>query len=223
MTSLFARLSTAAAFAFIAAIPALAADKAGIAPAPAAAPAEMVRDVAPFQGLYVGALLGHSAGLTNDAEGFKIPREGYTATGLLGYNHRLPGLVVGLEGDLGVTDISGSTNAGGFTVSGSNKVNGSLRARIGLPIGHTLVYGTGGFAMTNAKLAVETIGSQEKNTKGYVLGGGVESMLLGNMGLRIEALRYQWLDQGYTIGGMDTGKLGSHDTVVRAGLVFKLN
>lgn len=213
--ALLAALTSSAAYA---------ADKGG--PAPAAAPAPAVELASPFQGLYIGALLGHTAGSINDAEGFKIPREGYTATGVLGYNHRaMHGVVVGLEGDFGLTDISGATNAGGgFTVRGSNKFNTSLRARLGfVPLGHTMLYATGGVALTNAKLTVDDIGSQEKNTKGYVLGGGVESMLFGNLGVRVEALRYQWLDQGYTIGGMETPKLGSHDTVVRAGLVFRLN
>ena len=86
-----------------------------------------------------------------------------------------------------------------------------------------LEHATGGVALTNAKLAVDDIGSQEKNTKGYVFGGGLESCVFGNMCVRGEVLRYQWLDQAYTIGGADTGKLGSHDTVARAGLVFKLN
>ena len=214
----------AAALAVVLASPAIAADKGG--PASAAAPAPAVEMAAPFQGLYIGALVGHTAGSINDAEGFKIPREGYTATGVLGYNHRaLHGVVVGLEGDFGLTDVSGATNAGGgFTVRGSNKFNTSLRARLGfVPLSHTMLYATGGVALTNAKLAVDDIGSQEKNTKGYVFGGGLESCVFGNMCVRGEVLRYQWLDQAYTIGGADTGKLGSHDTVARAGLVFKLN
>ena len=208
-----------------------AAYSADLAGKPAAAPAApVVAETtlsAPFSGLYVGAMLGHAAGTLNDAEGFRIPKEGYTGSLIMGYNHRLglQGIVVGLEGDIGMTDMSGSTNAGGFTVSGSNKAAGSLRARIGvIPLhGHTLVYATGGAALTNNKLAIDGIGSQEKNTKGYVLGGGIESMLFGNMGVRVEVLRTQWLDQGFTLGGSDTGKLGSHETAVRAGLIFKMN
>ena len=139
---------------------------------PAPAPAAIVAPVAsvPFSGLYVGAMLGHAAGTISDGEGFKFPREGYTVAGAIGYNHRLPGIVVGGELDAGITDISGSTSAGGFTVKGSSKYLGSARARVGLPIGQTLVYGTGGLALTNAKLTAAGLGSDERDTQGYVLG-----------------------------------------------------
>ena len=201
------------------ALPAFAADKGG--PAPAA----VVAEPAPaFHGLYIGGMLGHSTGSISDAEGFKFPREGYTATGLVGYNHRLPGVVLGAEADIGVTDVAGTTNVDGFTIKGSSKYIGSLRARVGAPLGHTMLYGTAGVAMTNAKLAVVDIGSGERDqVRGYVYGGGIESYLFGNIGARLEVLRYQWDKESFTIDGHDTGKLRSHDTHVRAGLVFRLN
>jgi outer membrane immunogenic protein len=181
----------------------------------------------PFSGLYIGVLAGHATGTTNDADGFKFPRDGYTGTGLIGYNHRVPNashIVLGAEADLGLTGISGATNAGGFTVTGTNKVLGSIRARAGYAMASSMIYVTGGLAMTNAKLAVESIGSDSTNRlNGYVLGGGLETVLLGNLGIRIEYLRYQWRDQDYTIGGASTGKLGSHDDHIRAGLIVRLN
>jgi outer membrane immunogenic protein len=219
------RAALAALAALVLAAPSRAADKAG--PAPAVAQAAEPEFKAPFHGLYVATVIGHATGTTNDAEGFKFPREGYTASGAIGYNYRVPGmqgLVVGAEADIGVTDIRGETNTGGFTVSGSNKILGSLRARAGYTLGHTLLYGTGGLAITNAKLAVETVGSDSANRlNGYVFGGGLETTLIGNLGLRIEYLRYVWKDQAYTIGGADTGKLGSHDDHIRAGLIVRLN
>lgn len=205
--------------------PARAADKAG--PAAVATPAEPELRL-PFHGLYVGVLAGHAAGQINDAEGFKIPRGGYTATGAIGYNHRVPGMshiVLGGEADLGVTDIKGETSAGGgFTISGSSKVLGSLRARAGYALGSSMIFATAGLAMTNAKLAVDTIGSDTANRlNGYVFGGGLETTLIGNLGLRLEYLRYVWRDQSYDIGGQATGKLGSHDDHIRAGLIVRLN
>jgi outer membrane immunogenic protein len=199
--------------------PSRAADKAEppVTTAPAA-------DKLPFHGLYIGGLIGHATGQTRDAEGFTFPREGYTVTGLIGYNHRLPGVVVGLEADLGATDVAGSTSAGGFTVTGSSKVLGSIRGRIGRAFGESLLYATGGLAMTNAKLAVETFGANEHNrVNGYVFGAGFETFAFHNVGVRLEALQYRWQDQGFVIGGADTGKLRSHDTHVRVGLIIRLN
>ena len=48
-------------------------------------------------------------------------------------------------------------------------------------------------------------------------------MIFGNLGVRLEFLRYQWDRQNFSIGGEDTGKVKSHDNHVRAGLVIKLN
>lgn len=223
MRHLLARLGTALAFATIAAVPAFAADLAKPAPAPAATTAELVN---PWQGLYVGGYVGHSSGDLHDADGFKLPREGYVGGGLIGYNHALPGVVLGLEADLGVSDISGSTNGAGFTVTGSNKALGSLRARIGRPFGGSLMpYLTAGFAMQTGKLSIHDFGtSSDKNTKGYVYGAGVEMFpLASNLGMRLEALRYQWVDQSFSIHDVTTDKLGSHDTQVRAAVVVRLN
>lgn len=217
----------AAALAVILASPAIAADKGGPAPAPASA--TTVELVNPWHGLYVGGYLGHSAGTLNDADGFKLPREGYSAGGLIGYNHALPGVVLGLEADLGVSDISGETNGPGFTVRGSNKAIGSIRARIGRPFGGSLMpYVTAGLAMQTGKLSIHDLGtklsSSDENTKGYVFGGGVELFpFSSNLGLRLEALRYQWVGQTYHIEDVASPKLNSHDTAVRAAVVVRLN
>ena len=212
--------SLVAAIAALISVPAFAADKGGPAPAPA-----VVAEPAPaFHGLYIGGMAGIAAGQIRDAEGFKFPREGYTVSGLIGYNHRLSGVVIGAEIDLGVMDVSGSTSVDGFTIKGSSKVLASARGRIGLPLGHSMLYGTAGLAVTNGKLEVSDIGSNERNRiNGYVFGGGIQSYLFGNMGVRLEVLRYQWDDKAFTIADESTGKIKSHDTHVRAGLVFKLN
>ena len=202
------------------AVPAYAADKGG--PVVAQGPGETL--ALPFHGLYIGAALGHATGALNDTEGFKLPREGYTASALAGYNHRIPGLVLGAEADLGLTDVTGSTNAAGFTVSGSSRWIGTIRGRIGKPFGHTLLYGTAGVAMTNAKLAVDGAGSDTRDRiNGYVVGAGIEAAIFDNAALRLEYLHFRWGDAADTVGGADTGKLGSDDNAVRAGLIFKLN
>ena len=202
--------------------PAFAADKGG-APVVAQGPGETL--VLPFQGLYIGGAVGHATGALNDTEGFKLPREGYTVSAIAGYNHRLPaGIILGIEGDIGLTDVTGSTNAAGFTISGSSRWLGSLRGRVGKAFGHTMLYGTAGVAMTNAKLSAEDVGSDSRDRlNGYVVGAGIEAAVFDNASVRFEYLHYRWADQAYTIGGADTGKLGSHDNAARVAVTFKLN
>jgi outer membrane immunogenic protein len=207
--------------------PVHAADKAGpatIAPAVADASASELR--LPFHGLHIGAVLGHASGALRDAEGFQIPRDGYTVGGLIGYDHRLstlPGVVVGAEADLSVTDVSGSTGPGGFAVHGSSKVLGSVRARLGYSFGNTMLYATGGLGTTNAKINVDGLGSASNNhVKGIVYGAGLESYLIGNIGVRIEWLRFDWRGAGFASDAFDAGKFKGADDQIRAGLVFRL-
>jgi outer membrane immunogenic protein len=215
-----------AAIAGLIAIPAaaFAADK-GAPPVVAQGPGETL--VLPFQGLYIGGAIGAADGQIRDSDGFKLPREGLTASGFVGYNHRLvgvPGVVVGVEGDLGLTDISGSNTADGFTIKGSTKYVGSVRGRLGRAMGDSMLYATAGIAMTDGKIAVDDVGSASKNRiNGLVYGAGFESCFFGNLCPRIEVLRYDWRPEGLTSGAIDTGKLKSHDTHVRAGLVVRLN
>jgi outer membrane immunogenic protein len=201
---------------------AYAADKVAPAPVVAQGPGETL--ALPFQGLYIGGAIGAADGQIRDSDGFKLPRDGLTASGLIGYNHRLPGLVIGGEADLGLTDISGSQSAAGFTIRGSTKYLGSVRGRIGKAMGDSMLYATAGIAMTDGRVSVDDVGSASKNRiNGWVYGAGFESFIFGNMGIRLEALRYEWRPEGLTSDAIDTGKLKSHDTHVRAGLVFRLN
>ncbi len=215
-----------AAIAGLIAIPAaaFAADKGG-APVVSQGPGETL--ALPFSGLYIGGAIGAADGQIRDSDGFKLPRDGLTASALLGYNHRLanmPGIVVGVEGDIGLTDISGSQSAEGFTIRGSTKYLGSMRGRLGKAMGDSMLYATAGIAMTDGKIGVDDIGSASKNRiNGLVYGAGFETFLLGNMGVRLEALRYEWRPEGLTSDIIETGKLKSHDTHVRAAVIFPLN
>lgn len=223
------KLAIAALCGLVFTLPAFAADLAKPEPAKVAAEPELAL---PFQGLSIAVILGHAAGSIRDADGFQIPREGYTGGLGIGYDRRLssvPGLVVGavvvgVLADISLTEISGTQSAGAFAVHSSSKVLGTVRARAGLALGHTLLYGTGGLATTNGKVTFDGGGSADNNhVKGFVYGAGLESALFGNLGLRIEALRFDWRGAGFASDGFDAGKLRAHDTHIRAALVVKLN
>lgn len=206
-----------------------AADKRGLVPAPAALPPQ-VEQVPPkpaFSGVYIGAIVGHAAGTIRDGDGFSFPREGYSVGGLVGYNHRLPGvpaLVLGAEGDLAVTDVSGSSNSGGFTVSGSSRYLGGVRVRLGMPVDQVMLYVTAGPSVTNGRVGVSGIGAGDKaSIYGLSAGAGIEAFMFSNVGVRIEGLHTRWNDTSFSVDGLETGKLKSSETAVRAGLIVRLN
>ena len=206
------------------AFPAFAADKG--AP-PSVAAVDALPDAArPFHGLYVGAVAGAAAGSLRDAEGFRIPRDGLTAGGLIGYSARIsgvPGLVLGAEADLSATDISGSTSVDGFRITGSSKMLGSVRARAGVVMGQTLLYATGGLAVSNAELAVQSVGNASNNhVRGLVYGVGIEAVILGNLAVRVEGLQFDWRGAGFASDAFDAGRVRSEDRHIRAGLIVRL-
>lgn len=206
-----------------------AADKRG-SPAPQAAPAPLM-ERAPerpaFSGLYIGAAIGHAAGTIRDGDGFSFPRDGFSVGGLVGYNHRLPGmpaLVLGAEADLAVTDVSGSTSAAGFSVQGSSRYVGGARVRLGMPIEQVLLYVTAGPSVTNGRVGVDGVGAGEKSSiYGLSAGAGIEAFAFNNVGVRLEALHTRWNDTSFNVDGLETGKLKSDETAVRAGLIVRLN
>jgi outer membrane immunogenic protein len=222
MSTWIARLAFAAAALTVLVAPSFAADKG----APAAA------TVAPtqpenFNGPYIALLAGHSAGLIKDDTGFTSPRDGYSASAALGYNYRLPGtngIVVGGEADIGVGDIAGTTNPGGFVIKGSSKWLGSVRGRVGHNAGSTMIYATGGVAMSNGRVAVEGVGAADSDrVKGWVYGAGLETFIFGPLGVRLEWLRYDWRGTTFSSDSFgDTPKLKSHDDHIRLGVLVRM-
>ena len=87
-----------------------------------------------------------------------------------------------------------------FTYTASERLTwiGTTRARVGVPIGRTLVYGTGGLAYGRVELATSTTyntfadyrGSESLIAKGWALGGGAEFLLTDHATVRAEAIHY---------------------------------
>lgn len=208
-----AALHGAAVFFF--AIPALAdgEPKSFAAPAP------------PFSwtGFYVGAQLG---GLGNSSDisdplGASIFGNPNVATGAFvggqaGYNYQSGMMVYGLEADLALPQVEGTSTCSslsGSFINSSCKVGinafGSLTGRVGLalgPDGRSLVYGKAGAAWTSGGVSLvtndseqgfrgnpNTRGHTDLNNWGWTLGAGAEYALTGNWSVKAE---YDYADFG---------------------------
>lgn len=131
----------------------------------------------------------------------------------LGYNYDAGGVVLGLEGDF--TLVNGSdvfrrgpiatvvTPALSYTYGNTidPKYSASVRAKIGVPLGQTLVYAHGGWALTRAEIGADILSNggyskavlQNETFNGYIVGGGLEQKLGTNASVRLE---YSYTDQG---------------------------
>ncbi len=167
---------------------------------------------------------------------------GVVAGAQLGYNWRTGPVLYGLEGDLGYLGLGGNATTSyiplGYDTSTNTDTGFYLtaRGRLGVIVNSYLLYVTGGYfgadtdvsiyGACSALLACGTPtvqGSSSSFRNGWTIGGGLEAEMGGNWTAKIEYLYY---DLGSTtitttVGGLDTWKLETDGSLVRAGINFR--
>lgn len=189
-----------------------------------ASQAATAQDKQTFTGMYAGITAGYSAAVLQSSDPIDWAASGLQGGAYLGYGVQgVSGLYVGAEFDGVAKDIKWSaTDGAGTTVTASGHWLGSARVRIGQAFGPMMIYGTAGGAITDQKISVTGLGSDTDWRYGWVYGAGTEAMISRSIGLRLEALRYDFPDKSFWLGGA-TDKIGTQETVVRVGLTVKLN
>jgi len=230
------RLLLGAACTCLLASPTLAADLGGprrLPPPPSAYDDDLPPSRPPvWQGLYWGLSGGYGWGDSNssfDNSSFaSTDPEGYLASATVGYNMLLgPGLLVGIEGDLGVMDISADDEdvGDGIYRTSFGPWWGTLRGRAGFALGPLLLYGTGGLAFASLdEVSLDLQNDEASDSElraGWVVGGGAEFAFSQSVSAKVE---YLHMDFGSTDGLTAAGQSYSIDNqvdVVRAGLNFR--
>ena len=183
--------------------------------------------------IWTGAYVGFHGGVNwadLDTSFAAASSSAFTGGGHAGFNFGLGGVVVGVEADANYdgSDFSYGTASGG-TGSLSVDWSGTVRGRVGVPVGPVLLYATAGYAWTEATLAEKTAGggslSGSHSFNGVVYGAGLESYVMPNMSLRLEALRYDYSADTLSLSGAGASvqEIDPSDTIVRAGITFHLN
>lgn len=197
-------------------------------------------DEGPAAGIWTGLYYGVSAGYgfgrsdldydrNNHGFAFNEP-EGALGALSLGYNIQFPsGLLFGIEGDYGIMDISAADKAvfdGHAFQSEYGTFWGTIRGRLGVTIGRTLFYGTGGMAFMD--LTETAVGNTPGETalnedfkQGFVAGGGIEHALTPHLSVKAE---YLHMDFGRFDGLAANGDAFSFENkvdLVRAGINYK--
>lgn len=183
-----------------------------------------------YWGLSGGYGWGDSEASSSETTSADTDPEGWLASVTVGYNMLFGNLLVGVEGDLGVMDISAddeklSGSPFSYYRTSFGPWWGTLRGRAGIAMGRLLLYGTGGLAFASLdEVSLDTgmeKASDSELRAGWVVGGGLELAFTDNVSAKVE---YLHMDFGSTDGLTSTGTSYSFDNevdVVRAGLNFR--
>ena len=147
-----------------------------------------------------------------------------------GYNLGLGVVVLGIEGDASYdgAGLDFSTLNGG-TAELSVDWAGSVRGRVGLPLGPFMAYATAGWAWAETKLIERTTSgattTSEATISGPVYGLGVEAFIVPGISARAEFLNYDYGSENFNFQDVTTGlqELDTSDKVFRVGVSIHLN
>jgi len=193
-----------------------------------------------WTGLYIGGHVGYSRGWvsntlvdsnpaispTTSAPTFGSMYGGFQA----GYNYLLPSrLVLGVEADVSFPNFfdnglaAGLGTAAGTAVTDQVDYVATLRGRMGYAFGHWLVYATGGYARSQARLG-ETPGllaDQDRvlhSHTGWAAGMGAEVAIAADWTAKLEYLYYHFGDVAGTFPSGTSYKSSFDLQTVRLGL-----
>jgi outer membrane immunogenic protein len=182
-----------------------------------------------WTGVYIGAQGGVNWADLDAGAASSLSSTAFSGGGHIGYNLEFGSIVLGVEADANFDNSSFTFAAPSGTGAYDVDWNGSLRARAGYSFGPALFYATAGYAWSNASLletsAAGASYSATHHFDGVVYGAGVESFVLPNLSLRLEALRYDYGADKLSLSGAANSiqEFDPSDTVVRAGVTFHLN
>ncbi len=166
----------------------------------------IVDSVSDWSGFYAGVFGGYAAGtaLSESSVSDEFDASGYLLGVTLGANTQIESYVLGLEGDLGLTNIEG----GGvcllnpaFDCAGTVGWLGTLRGRAGFAAGDLLVYATAGLAAAGMEVTVTpapalATGEFSDTFVGWTAGIGAEWAVSETMSIKAE---YAYVDLGSRI------------------------
>jgi outer membrane immunogenic protein len=180
-----------------------------------------------WTGLYAGLHAGYGWGTVDTdipgAPNYNI--DGFNGGIHAGYNHDLGGFVLGIEGDLNLSDIVYSEVFMAATTSLRVENFGSIRARAGFAADRFMPYITGGFAFGTGSFSVDAFGgsfTERQTHTGWTIGAGAEYAVTDNILLRAEYLYTDLGEKNYLSGVLPPGVNGKVNFgTARVGASFK--
>jgi outer membrane immunogenic protein len=163
-----------------------------------------------YSGAYIGGYVGQSwvdldyDDSWNPGYNLNADFEGFVGGLYLGYNYRIDNIMLGLEADAGLGDLSeGPDNDNSYNDWSAFEIDwdAHVRARVGVIYNTTLFYVAGGLAL--AKVAVDDTdqgyGGDNATHVGWTVGAGIEQKITEHLTARVEYLYDNYGNESYAI------------------------
>jgi outer membrane immunogenic protein len=179
-----------------------------------------------WSGFYLGVNGGGAFGSStwDSAGGFNMT--GGLVGGTLGYNYQIGPAVLGVEGDIDWSRVSGSTTTpacpGGCTTNDSWL--STVRARLGYAADRFMPYVTGGAAFGNINASTPGLPGASATNAGWTIGAGLEFAIAGHWTAKAE---YLYVDLGnFNCGagcsaGAVTDNVSFTANIIRGGINYR--
>jgi outer membrane immunogenic protein len=155
-----------------------------------------------WTGFYVGGHVGYGWADKSWQDSFGLfgishQAKGFLGGGQAGFNYQIGQFVVGVEGDMSWSGMSGSTNALASTFNTDVDWTATLTGRLGMAFDRWLVYGKGGAAWARDRYSTNFYtfpGTEVADTRlGWTVGAGVEYAFAPQWTAKLE---YNYMDFG---------------------------
>jgi outer membrane immunogenic protein len=174
-----------------------------------------------WTGFYLGIVGGGGWGSSTWDGVDKFDTSGGLIGATIGYNWQLGQAVLGVEGDISWSGISGTTNT--LCPAGCETRNSwlsTVRGRVGYAIDRVLPFLTAGLAVGNIKATTPGFPGGTSSNAGWTVGGGLEFAVVSNVTIKAE---YLYVDLGeyncgFNCGLVAGGNVSFYANVLRGGL-----
>lgn len=182
--------------------------------------------VPPFSwtGFYLGVNGGGAFGRSTWDSAGSFDISGGQVGGTVGYNYQAGPAVLGIEGDIDWSDISGSTAAAcpARCRTDDNWLS-TVRGRLGFAAGRFMPYVTAGGAFGDIRASTPGFAGDSTTNVGWTVGGGIEFAVLEHLSLKGE---YLFVDLGnfncgLGCGAASTDRVSFNASIVRGGLNYR--
>jgi outer membrane immunogenic protein len=177
-----------------------------------------------WTGFYLGLNGGGGwGGSTWDRTG-SFDLSGGVIGGTAGFNWQTGQVVLGLEGDVDGSGVSGTTVTGcaaGCTTS--NDWLGTVRGRAGYAFDRFLPYVTGGLAFGDIRASTPGFAGASQTDLGWTIGAGLEAAIVGNWSAKAEYLHVDLgsFNCGLSCGPAITDNVSLHEELLRGGVNYR--